>query len=68
MSKVTCTLNVIQKLKKVLFIMPFLLENACSLTLVSTVVKRKSAHRAKGQKGDIWRNRLSKMILAQRLH
>lgn len=36
--------------------------------LASVVVKRKSADRAKGQKGDIWYNRLSKMVLALSLH
>lgn len=41
----------------------------CMLTnFISNVVKRKSADGAKGQKGDIWHSRLSKMVLAHSLH
>jgi len=41
----------------------------CMLTnLVSNAVKRKSAVRAKGQKGDIWHSRLSMTVLAHSLH
>lgn len=53
--------------QKVLFIMPH--TGKCVLTnLASNAVKRKSADGAKGQKGDIWHSRLSKMILAHSLH
>lgn len=41
----------------------------CMLSnLVSSAAKGKSADGAKGQKGDIWHSRLSKIVLAHSLH
>lgn len=60
--------SVIQNTKGVIHNTSFTVENTCLLTWASAVVKRKSADRAKGQKGDIWHNRLSKMVLAYSLH
>ena len=60
--------GVIQNTKGVIHNTSFTVENTCLLTWASAVVKRKSADRAKGQKGDIWHNRLSKTVLACSLH
>lgn len=59
--------GVIQNTKGVIHNTSFTVENTCLLTWASAV-KRKSADREKGQKGDIWHNRLSKTVLAHSLH
>lgn len=56
--------GVIQNTKGVIHNASFTVENACLLTWALVLVKRKSADRAKGQRGDIWHNRRSKMVLA----
>lgn len=60
--------SVIQNTKVVIHNISFTVENTCLLTWAAAVVKRKSVDRAKGQKGDIWHNRLSKTVSAQSLH